>query len=63
MVLEMRARSWTCYARPVSNGRRTCFHVNTAADSYCFYRDTLCCTKCGTPKHASDLRQAAGDPR
>jgi hypothetical protein len=51
---------WTCYARPASNGGRTCFHVNAKGILF-GPQQSVCCEECGATKRTGDLRRECGD--
>lgn len=52
---------WTCYARPSSEGGRTCFHVNKVGIRGIAQSHGVCCERCGATKKASDDRLKRGD--
>lgn len=58
-MLRVLLVTWTCYARPVALGGKTCGHVNAHG-----IRDRVagqCCEACGCGKSASDARAPGFD--
>jgi len=54
--------TWTCHAKPVALGGKTCGHVNTGPSLYGHIGNHdgrfECCKGCGCTRKASELRQA-----